>query len=89
MKGNEAVLDAVSKSRVKTMTKVHVHLGKGISVGGKRKYKLFLSNADSAKPKKMESNSQLIHFEYTQRFRRMDISPIPSSKEIYVYRMIL
>ena len=46
-KRNEVVLDAVSKSQVKTMTKAYECLGKTISVGGKRKFEALRSNVDS------------------------------------------
>ena len=46
-KRNEVVLDAVSKSQVKTMTKAYECLGKIISVGGKRKFETLKSNVDS------------------------------------------
>ena len=46
-KGNEAALVAVSKSYYKTMAKIDVKFGKGISAGEKRNQDIFMSNADS------------------------------------------
>ena len=46
-KVNEAALVANSKSYDKTMTKIDVKLGKGISAGKKRNQDVFMSNADS------------------------------------------
>ena len=46
-KGNEAALVAVSKSYYKTMTKIDVKLGKGISADEKRNHYVLISNADT------------------------------------------